>query len=122
MLVCRQASMQRQHDHIGRDSRDFSRLSAFWAACTEEPTLIRRLCLQLIWLCMLEVPAYALNQYLVLNVAKGIDAGGSICIHAFGAYYGLAASYYFSFPSSGRSHPKNGASYTSDVFAMLASM
>ena len=71
---------------------------------------------------MLEVPAYVLSQYLVFNVAQGIDAGGSITIHAFGAYYGLAASYFFSYPSSGRGHPKNGASYTSDVFAMLASM
>ena len=77
---------------------------------------------QLIWLCMLEVPAYALSQYLVNDIAKGIDAGGSLTIHAFGAYYGLAASYFFSYRTSGRSHPKNGASYTSDVFAMLASM
>lgn len=71
---------------------------------------------------MLEVPAYALSQYLVYDVTKGIDAGGSITIHAFGAYYGLAASCFFSFKSSGRANPKNGASYTSDVFAMLASM
>ena len=71
---------------------------------------------------MLEVPAYALSQYLVCTVAKGVDAGGSITIHAFGAYYGLAASYFFSFKTSGSDNPKNGASYTSDVFAMLASM
>ncbi|KAK9806611.1 hypothetical protein WJX73_009324 [Symbiochloris irregularis] len=77
---------------------------------------------QLIWLCMLEVPAYALSHYLINNVSQGLDAGGSLSIHAFGAYYGLAASYFFSFSASGSSNPKNGASYTSDIFAMLASM
>ena len=71
---------------------------------------------------MLEVPAYALSQYMVYTVVKGVDAGGSLSIHAFGAYYGLAASYFFSYRTSGRTHPKNGASYTSDVFAMLGSM
>lgn len=97
-----------------------------WFACTlclPSQTHFNDACgvLQLVWLCMLEVPAYALSTYLVGKVG-GIDAGGSITIHAFGAYYGLAASYFFSFPASGSGNPKNGASYTSDVFAMLASM
>lgn len=39
-----------------------------------------------------QVPLYAFNQHLVFKVLQGLDMGGSITIHAFGAYYGLAAS------------------------------
>ena len=39
-----------------------------------------------------QVPLYAVNQQLVLSTFKAFDLGGSISIHAFGAYYGLAAS------------------------------
>ena len=40
-------------------------------------------------------------------------------IHAFGAFYGLAASLVLSKPGSGSSHAKNGATYTSDITAMI---
>ncbi len=39
-----------------------------------------------------QVPLYALNQKLVIEIFKAMDTGGTICIHLFGAYYGLAAS------------------------------
>ena len=39
-----------------------------------------------------QVPLYALNQHLVLYHWRALDMGGSIVIHMFGAYYGLAAS------------------------------
>jgi ammonium transporter Rh len=40
----------------------------------------------------LQVPLYAVNQHLVFHTFKALDMGGSISIHMFGAYYGLAAS------------------------------
>ena len=56
------------------------------------------------------------------QVLGALDIGGSITIHAFGAYYGLAASLVLAPPSSGGGHPKNSASYTSDCFAMIGTI
>ena len=56
------------------------------------------------------------------QVLGALDIGGSITIHAFGAYYGLAAALVLAPPGSGGAHPKNGASYTSDVFAMIGTV
>ena len=70
----------------------------------------------------LQVPLYAVNQHLVVDKLKALDVGGSITIHAFGAYYGLAASMVLSITGSGVEHHKNGASYTSDMTAMIGTI
>lgn len=51
-----------------------------------------------------------------------LDIGGSITIHAFGAYYGLAASLVLSHAKSGADHPKNAAVYSSDMTAMIGTI
>lgn len=45
----------------------------------------------------LQVPLYAVNQHLVTRTFQALDVGGTIVIHAFGAFYGLAASYVISY-------------------------
>lgn len=77
---------------------------------------------QLTYLLVLEVPLYAINQHLVVDKLNALDVGGSITIHAFGAYYGLAASMVLSISGSGVDHHKNGASYTSDMTAMIGTI
>lgn len=79
---------------------------------------------ELVWLIACMVPLYGLNQYLVFNVLKAIDVGGSITIHAFGAYYGLAASLVVSSRQSDykSTNPKNGASYISNIFSMIGTL
>lgn len=57
-----------------------------------------------------------------MQVLSGLDIGGSITIHAFGAYYGLAASLVLSHEAGGSGHPKNGAGYTSDITAMIGTI
>ena len=42
----------------------------------------------LTWLCRCE----QVNQQVTMSTFKAFDVGGSITIHAFGAYYGLSAS------------------------------
>lgn len=71
------------------------------------------------------VPLYALNEYLVLDNGSGLtkgfqDSAGSIIIHAFGAYFGLAASLVLT-TAQQRSQPIE-SDPTSDRFAMLGSM
>ena len=68
------------------------------------------------------MPLYAVNQHLVVDKLEALDVGGSITIHAFGAYYGLAASMMLSIAGSGANHDKNGASYSSDMTAMIGTI
>lgn len=58
---------------------------------------------------------------LVAGSLGALDVGGSITIHAFGAVYGLAASFWLS-PKGAGAHPKNKASYTSDMTAIFGTL
>jgi len=76
-------------------------------------------------LALLIVPAYLLNEWLVLDNASGLtegfqDSAGSIVIHAFGAYFGLAMSLVLT-TAQQRNEPIVSDA-TSDRFAMLGSM
>jgi len=76
-------------------------------------------------LTLLLVPLYALNEWIVLDNGLGFtkgfqDSAGSIVIHAFGAYFGLAASIAVT-TAQQRSKPIE-SDPTSDRFAMLGSM
>ena len=76
-------------------------------------------------LALLLVPAYMLNEWLVLDgglgVTKGFtDAAGSIIIHAFGAYFGLGVTLAVT-TGLQRGQPIQ-ADATADRFAMLGSM
>jgi ammonium transporter Rh len=79
---------------------------------------------QLVWLLAAEVPLYAANFYIVTRSIGTFDVGGSITIHAFGAFYGLAASYFLSRSSRtlGADHPKSGSNYVSDVTSMIGTI
>ena len=62
------------------------------------------------------------DQHCAMQVLGALDIGGSITIHAFGAYFGLAASLVLAHASSGAGHPKNGAVYSSDMTAMIGTI
>ncbi|KTG32586.1 hypothetical protein cypCar_00019625 [Cyprinus carpio] len=50
------------------------------------------------------------------------DAGGSMVIHTFGAYYGLTISWILYRPKLDQSKRLNGSGYHSDVFAMIGTL
>ncbi|MFA6290377.1 MAG: hypothetical protein WC637_01275 [Victivallales bacterium] len=76
-------------------------------------------------LAALLVPAYLLNEWLVLDGGLGItrgfvDTAGSIIIHAFGAYFGLGLAVMLTSRQQREKPIESDA--TSDRFAMLGSM
>ena len=76
-------------------------------------------------LALLLVPAYLMNEWLVLDNGMGLtegyqDTAGSVIIHAFGAYFGLGLSLALT-TARQRTQPIESDA-TSDRFAMLGSM
>jgi len=76
-------------------------------------------------LAVVAVPAYLLNEWLVLDgglgVTKGfVDAAGSIVIHAFGAYFGLGLA--VALTSAAQRDMLIESNEVSDQFSMLGSM
>ena len=76
-------------------------------------------------LALILVPAYMLNEWLVLDGGLGVtrgftDAAGSITIHAFGAYFGLGMAAAMTRPRTLDQPVESDA--TSDRFSMLGSM
>lgn len=76
-------------------------------------------------LALLLVPAYMLNEWMVLDAGLGItkgfvDSAGSIVIHAFGAYFGIGMTLVVT-RAADRSKPIE-SDETSDRFSMLGSM
>jgi len=50
---------------------------------------------QLFFLVWWEMIFYGINEAICVNKFKVTDAGGSILVHTFGAYFGVAATYGF---------------------------
>jgi ammonium transporter Rh len=76
-------------------------------------------------LAALLIPAYMLNEWLVLDGGLGltrgfVDSAGSIIIHAFGAYFGLGLA--IALTRKGHREQAVQADETSDRFSMLGSM
>merc|ERR1719440_1999531 len=63
---------------------------------------------QLIIVGLLEVVIYAINFNVVAGTIGTLDVGGSLVIHAFGAYFGLACSYVIT-SRNAFDHPKNSS-------------
>jgi len=64
---------------------------------------------------------YAINLWIGGTCYGAIDMGGSMYIHAFGAYYGLAIAYVFSTPKSSI-RTNNHSYYTSDTFSLIGTI
>jgi len=76
--------------------------------------------LQMVVIAFLEVIFFGLNEQLLLQIGI-LDVGGSIIVHLFGAYFGLAASRVLR--SEAASGAEDNASvYHSDLFAMVGSV
>uniref|UniRef100_A0AAY4DH23 Ammonium transporter AmtB-like domain-containing protein n=1 Tax=Denticeps clupeoides TaxID=299321 RepID=A0AAY4DH23_9TELE len=77
---------------------------------------------QLMVMTLFGVTLYAVEEYIILNLLHAIDAGGSMVIHIFGAYYGLTISWVLYRPNLHQSKRLHGSVYHSDVFAMIGTL
>ncbi|KAG7261625.1 hypothetical protein CRUP_002878 [Coryphaenoides rupestris] len=77
---------------------------------------------QLLVMAMFEVTLFAVNEYIILSLLNAKDAGGSMTIHTFGAYFGLVVTRVLYRPNLDKSKHKNGSVYHSDLFAMIGTL
>ncbi|KAG7385776.1 hypothetical protein PHYBOEH_008902 [Phytophthora boehmeriae] len=76
---------------------------------------------QLLWMTFFELIFYAINEYILIETLHVADPGGSMVIHAFGAFFGLAVSIMLGVPSE-EEQVHNISQYNSDMFAMIGTL
>ncbi|XP_003795302.1 ammonium transporter Rh type B [Otolemur garnettii] len=76
----------------------------------------------LLFATLLEVVLFGINEFVLLRVLGVKDAGGSMTIHTFGAYFGLALSRVLYRPQLEKSRHRQGSVYHSDLFAMIGTI
>jgi len=75
---------------------------------------------QLTIMCIIEIPLWLLNVWIGTTKLSpaALDVGGSIFVHMFGAYFGVAMSLAMYQAKSGR-NTLNGSSYNSELFSFI---
>ncbi|KAL4641896.1 ammonium transporter Rh type C 1-like [Arapaima gigas] len=77
---------------------------------------------QLLVMTLCGVTLFAVDEFIIISVIHARDAGGSMSIHTFGAYYGLTISWILYRPDLNQSKRLQGSVYHSDVFAMIGTL
>ena len=83
--------------------------------------------LQMLIIVIIELVFYSLNETIGAVHMQAVDMGGSMFVHTWGAYFGLACSWTLcgspkSSKKPGSDNPKNSSVYTSDTFAMIGTV
>uniref|UniRef100_A0A673N3Z8 Ammonium transporter Rh type B-like n=1 Tax=Sinocyclocheilus rhinocerous TaxID=307959 RepID=A0A673N3Z8_9TELE len=77
---------------------------------------------QLLVMAIFEVTLFAVNEFILLSILGVNDAGGSMTIHTFGAYFGLMVTRVLYRPNLDKSKHRNSSVYHSDLFAMIGTI
>merc|ERR1711962_1792805 len=77
--------------------------------------------LQLLVMTVLEITIFVINEVIGRNYIGAVDAGDTIFVHIFGAYFGLAVARVLAKPSLSTSD-NEGSSYNSDLFSMVGTV
>uniref|UniRef100_A0A8C5NYU2 Ammonium transporter Rh type C n=1 Tax=Jaculus jaculus TaxID=51337 RepID=A0A8C5NYU2_JACJA len=77
---------------------------------------------QLLIMTFFQVTLFSVNEYIVLNLLKAKDAGGSMTIHTFGAYFGLTVTWILYRRNLEQSKQRQSSVYHSDLFAMIGTL
>ncbi|XP_033209252.1 ammonium transporter Rh type B-B isoform X2 [Belonocnema kinseyi] len=78
--------------------------------------------MELIIMGIIELIMYTANKYIGEHHLMAVDAGDSMYVHVFGAYFGLAVSFVFGVKDKPKEHRLEGATYQSDIFAMIGTI
>jgi ammonium transporter Rh len=62
---------------------------------------------------IIELTVYAFNEAICVEFFGAVDMGGSIYVHTFGAYFGLAVSKVLSPPKDDNTYKNCGGNYNS---------
>jgi ammonium transporter Rh len=76
--------------------------------------------LEALIMCLVHEVGYTLNEYVCTHSIKAFDVGGSMLIHAFGAYGGLTTSLILS--SMTKPATKPSTNYFSNLFAFIGTL
>ncbi|XP_053997429.1 ammonium transporter Rh type B isoform X1 [Hylaeus anthracinus] len=77
---------------------------------------------QLVFMGILELIIFTANKYIGEHLLMAVDAGDSMYVHTFGAYFGLAVSFVLGMKEKPKKHHLEGPSYNSDIFAMIGTV
>ncbi|XP_053458228.1 ammonium transporter Rh type A [Nycticebus coucang] len=77
---------------------------------------------QMLIMTIVEIAAFAGNEYVVGEIFKASDIGASMTIHAFGAYFGLAVALILYRSGLRKGHQNDESVYHSDLFAMIGTL
>ncbi|XP_049639899.1 ammonium transporter Rh type C [Suncus etruscus] len=78
--------------------------------------------LQLLLMTLFQVTLFSVNEFILLKLLWVKDAGGSMTIHVFGAYYGLMVTTFLKRSNLSQSKARQTAVYQSDLFAMIGTL
>lgn len=77
---------------------------------------------QLLIMTLFQVTLFSVNEYILLDLLHVKDAGGSMTIHTFGAYFGLTVTAILYRPNLEQTKDKQGSVYHSDLFSMIGTL
>ncbi|KAI5943485.1 ammonium transporter Rh type C isoform X1 [Manis javanica] len=77
---------------------------------------------QLLIMTLFQVTLFSVNEFILLSLLEVKDAGGSMTIHTFGAYFGLTVTWILYRPNLYQSKERESSVYYSDLFAMIGSL
>ncbi|XP_071806133.1 ammonium transporter Rh type B-A-like isoform X1 [Asterias amurensis] len=76
---------------------------------------------QLLIMAFFEVILAVVNEYIGLTIFGAVDVGGSMFVHVFGAYFGLAVARVLA-RDANEDNGKEGATYHSDIFSLIGTI
>ncbi|XP_040824396.1 ammonium transporter Rh type C-like [Ochotona curzoniae] len=78
--------------------------------------------LQMLLMTFFQVTLFSTNQYILLHQLEAKDAGGSMTIHMFGAYFGLVVTWILYRPNLDQCKERQRPVYHSNLFAMIGTL